>query len=505
MGNTNTSPLSSHSPVGRAIGGGQAFSSGQPMGFHEVHGENVRLEQGNKVARRAESFCKAIVFSSRPVQVNEKVVLRLTEISNSWSGALRLGFTAHDPATLEGNLPKYACPDLTNRPGNWAKALGERYAVEGTELHYYVNGVGEVFFGINGEEKGLFLNGVDTRTPLWALVDIYGNTTTIQMVDAVRQLNNHNELSTANRAGPLDADLIQRIEQLGVCLPEAAAEPAAVGPSADVGRPLPASRAGSLTNVTATPFPFSAWLPLAYHIVRGPNVRFSALDRVVAEREDLSRGRAFVFTSRTVRPNERLQVKVVGVDGSFSESLTFGLTTCNPGSLEDTVRSLPEDTDALYDRPEYWVFKKDLKCGLDDELVFVTGDDGRVLFSRNSGSFETVMHVDGTQQFYMFFNICGYVTKLRLVGTMRGAPVPSAAEAPEEPQAEPKGKLQSLMPEEADVDCRICFESPIESVLCNCGHSLTCHACGLKLLKGNSPQCPVCRQPIINVVRIYKA
>ncbi|KAM7311227.1 protein neuralized [Ixodes scapularis] len=383
--------------------------------------------------------------------------------------------------------------------------IEQRYAVEGTELHYYVNGVGEVFFGINGEEKGLFLNGVDTRTPLWALVDIYGNTTTIQMVDAVRQLNNHNELSTANRAGPLDADLIQRIEQLGVCLPEAAAEPAAVGPSADMGRPLPASRAGSLTNVTATPFPFSTWLPLAYHIVRGPNVRFSALDRVVAEREDLSRGRAFVFTSRTVRPNERLQVKVVGVDGSFSESLTFGLTTCNPGSLEDTVRSLPEDTDALYDRPEYWVFKKDLKCGLDDELVFVTGDDGRVLFSRNSGSFETVMHVDGTQQFYMFFNICGYVTKLRLVGTMRGAPVPSAAEAPEEPQAEPKGKLQSLMPEEADVDCRICFESPIESVLCNCGHSLTCHACGLKLLKGNSPQCPVCRQPIINVVRIYKA
>ncbi|CAN8016239.1 unnamed protein product, partial [Ixodes persulcatus] len=418
----------------------------------------------------------------------------------------RLGFTAHDPATLEGNLPKYACPDLTNRPGNWAKALGERYAVEGTELHYYVNGVGEVFFGINGEEKGLFLNGVDTRTPLWALVDIYGNTTTIQMVGEGEIHKEKFRPLTRDLAfdlpGPLEADLIQRIEQLGVSLPVVAA---GVGPSADMGRPVPASRAGSLPNVTATPFLFSTWLPLAYHLVRGSNVRFSALDRVVAEREDLSRGQAFVFTSRTVLPNERLQVKVVGVDGSFSESLTFGLTTCNPGSLEDTVRSLPEDTDALYDRPEYWVFKKDLKCGLDDELVFVTGDDGRVLFSRNSGSFETVMHVDGTQQFYMFFNICGYVTKLRLVGTMRGAPVPSAAEAPEQPQAEPKGKLQSLVPEEADVDCRICFESPIESVLCNCGHSLTCHACGLKLLKGNSPQCPVCRQPIINVVRIYKA
>ncbi|KAH6932354.1 hypothetical protein HPB50_004883 [Hyalomma asiaticum] len=152
------------------------------MGFHEVHGENVRLEQGGKVARRAESFCKAIVFSSRPIQVNERVVLRIVELSNGWSGALRLGFTAHDPITLQGTLPKYACPDLTNRPGNWAKALGERYAAENTLLHYYVNNTGEVFFGINGEEKGLFLNGVDTRGPLWALIDIYGNTTAIKMV-----------------------------------------------------------------------------------------------------------------------------------------------------------------------------------------------------------------------------------------------------------------------------------------------------------------------------------
>lgn len=91
MGNTSTTPSMSsvHSPMSRTSGSGASFASGLPMGFHEVHGENVRLEQGNKVARRAESFCKAIVFSSRPVQINEEVVIRLTELSNSWSGALR--------------------------------------------------------------------------------------------------------------------------------------------------------------------------------------------------------------------------------------------------------------------------------------------------------------------------------------------------------------------------------------------------------------------------------
>jgi len=49
-------------------------------------------------------------------------------------------------------------------------------------VYYYVNSAGDVHFGINGEEKGIFMSGVDTRGTLWALIDIYGNSTAIEFV-----------------------------------------------------------------------------------------------------------------------------------------------------------------------------------------------------------------------------------------------------------------------------------------------------------------------------------
>lgn len=478
------------------------------MGFHEVHGENVRLEQGGKVARRAESFCKAIVFSSRPIQVNERVVLRIVELSNGWSGALRLGFTSHDPITLQGTLPKYACPDLTNRPGNWAKALGERYAAENTLLHYYVNNTGEVFFGINGEEKGLFLNGVDTRGPLWALIDIYGNTTAIKMVEDEQLLNNRNEMirSVPLATGGVE-ELIRQMEGFNSARASAGAAPVISEMSSSEsfdGTPLQ-SPPGRRPVTMHAPSGASSLQKLLFHKVLGPNSRLDPMDRQVAERCDLSEQRAFVFVSRTLCPNERLTVKVVGMDPALSGSLAFGLTTCDPASLAQTAAELPSDLDALLDRPEYWVFQKDIPCLLNDELTFVTGDDGRVHYSQNNGPFKTIMYVDGTQQFFPFFDIAGRVTKLKLIGSKRGAPLAVQEQSPDQPIAEKSTSKAPPPVEEPDTDCRICFEKPIESVLINCGHSLTCHDCGMKLLQGRDPQCPVCRQRIANVIRIFKA
>jgi protein neuralized len=149
-----------------------------------VHGENIRISRDGTVARRYESFCKGITFSARPVKVNERICVRFAEISNNWSGVIRFGFTCIDPASLEENLPKYACPDLTNKPGFWGKALHERFCQRDNVLFYYVATSGEVHYGINGEEKGLFITDVDTRGPLWVMIDIYGNSTACEFIDS---------------------------------------------------------------------------------------------------------------------------------------------------------------------------------------------------------------------------------------------------------------------------------------------------------------------------------
>jgi hypothetical protein len=47
-----------------------------PILFHQVHGDNIRISRDGTVARRAESFCKGVTFSSRPVKVAEKVSCR---------------------------------------------------------------------------------------------------------------------------------------------------------------------------------------------------------------------------------------------------------------------------------------------------------------------------------------------------------------------------------------------------------------------------------------------
>ncbi len=80
------------------------------------------------------------------------------------------------------NLFRFACPDLTSKEGNWAKALAERYCVQSSVLHFYVRDSGDMYYGINGVLKGLFLSGINTMLPLWVMVDIYGNSNALEFV-----------------------------------------------------------------------------------------------------------------------------------------------------------------------------------------------------------------------------------------------------------------------------------------------------------------------------------
>lgn len=144
----------------------------------------MRLSRGCRYAERTgDSFRNGLAFSSRPVRVQEVVRLRLGRSSPKWHGALRLGFTTVPPSARALPLPAMAIPDLTDAPGHWAAPVHESCCRPGAELRFWVCHSGSVHVrGGGGGGRLKLLTGVDLSRPLWAVVDIYGQTGSVYLL-----------------------------------------------------------------------------------------------------------------------------------------------------------------------------------------------------------------------------------------------------------------------------------------------------------------------------------
>jgi len=533
-----------------AFGGtGPHHSSQPPLKFNNKHGDNCQILRDGTQAKRGESFCKGIVFSDRPVEIGERVCIRLTELSIRWSGVLRLGFSSQNPVTIQ-NLPKYACPDLTGKPGYWAKALTERYAESNALIHYYFTSNGDVHFGVNGVDKGLFFSGVDTRQPLWCMIDLYGNCTAIEMVDMRRSLNNfagessqqESAVSTPELAPHLLPDTIENVSN--------ALNNLTVSNSNEGQVPL---RFNSL----------SQFQQLAFHSSTGPNVTLNG-DRSIVWRHDDEYSNGYVFTEQPVRLGQRFVIQILSTENMYIGSLAFGLTSCDP-SLLDTS-GLPEDSDMLLDRPEYWVVSKDVANTPDigDELSFLVNEDGTVEFSKNGAIPSVFMHVDSSVNLWAFWDVYGNTQRLRLVGstgdpvirqdqirqdsvasrendrnnmsmtdlvdidqnTLDTPPVPPRSRSshtivnrnqviptlptnpplPTQPESPQPSSSRGQDSRNGSDECKICYEATVDCVLYMCGHMCLCYQCALQQWKGRGGGiCPMCREVIQDVIKIYKS
>ncbi|XP_046487241.1 protein neuralized isoform X2 [Neodiprion pinetum] len=388
-----------------------------PLTFHRVHGDNIRLCNGGTIARRHESFCKGVTFSARPVRIGEKVCVKFLEISDNWSGVIRFGFTANDPVNLRSGLPKYACPDLTNKPGYWAKALAERFAERDTVLFYYVTSAGDVHFGVNGEEKGVFFSSVETRGPLWAIIDVYGNSTAIEFVDPNRQHFNN----VKRGADHSNEDNAQHSRH------------SAMDDASNAGRDVeriivPTMQNMSIHHEPDVDLPGLRFQPsgvvfksLPFHSTRGRNICFSN-QQCVATRSDTEFCHGYAFTGRPLLLGERLVVQILATEPMYVGALALGLTSCDPSKL--TAEDLPDDSDLLLDRPEYWVVSKDVaSCPQPgDEIAFTVTHYGEVQMSKNGGAPSVVMHVDQSLQLWAFVDVYGSTQRVRMLASRPTSP-----------------------------------------------------------------------------------
>nr|XP_005729670.1 PREDICTED: uncharacterized protein LOC102208041 [Pundamilia nyererei] len=156
-----------------------------PLTFDsQAVGEKVRLSHGGRLAEKTDNtFKNGLVFSNRPVKIQEKICLRIEKDSSIWDGALRVGFTTVPPSTRSLPLPSMSIPNLTDKSGHWAVPLDESVCQAGSELEFWVSSHGSIYIGVNNEEYER-LPGVDTKQPLWAMIDIYGQTRSILLLDS---------------------------------------------------------------------------------------------------------------------------------------------------------------------------------------------------------------------------------------------------------------------------------------------------------------------------------
>uniref|UniRef100_A0A8C3W551 E3 ubiquitin-protein ligase NEURL3 n=1 Tax=Catagonus wagneri TaxID=51154 RepID=A0A8C3W551_9CETA len=157
----------------------------EALRFHATAvGAQVRLNAQRSTARRRATFHDGIVFSQRPVRPGERVALRVLCHERGWFGGLRVGFTRLDPARLPApSLPPFVCPDLEQQSPTWAAMLPDGCALAGDVVHFWVNRQGRLFAQVNAGSPLLLRKGVRMGAPLWAVMDVYGTTKAIELLD----------------------------------------------------------------------------------------------------------------------------------------------------------------------------------------------------------------------------------------------------------------------------------------------------------------------------------
>lgn len=156
------------------------------------------------------------------------------------------------------------------------------------------------------------------------------------------------------------------------------------------------------------------FVPMPLHRTRGRNVRFNS-SRSVATRIDTEFCQGYVFTARPLQLGERIVIQILATEPLFQGCLGLGLTSCDPAILQNS--DLPDDSNFLLDRPEYWVLSKDFARNLNvgDEISFCIAPNGEVQISKNGGAPSVVIHVDQTLKLWAFFDVYGSTRRIRVL------------------------------------------------------------------------------------------
>ncbi|KAK7152842.1 hypothetical protein R3I93_010922 [Phoxinus phoxinus] len=494
-----------------------------PLSFHaNTKGSQIVMDKTQRSVRRIASFCNAITFTNRPIRIYEQVRLKITKRQGCWSGALRVGFSTVDPSDLCSTwLPRFACPDLVSERGFWARALPEEQCEEGAVLSFWLDNTGRVFYRVNGGCPIFFFSGVPAGEPVWAVIDIYGLTRGVQLLDS-KIVPAEYICPALTHEGMDDWHLSSNCSELDL----------------QDGLPSFSSSPNTLNSVLSRQLNDD----LHFHCVHGNGLRLLTEHiavRYYNRREDC----ALVFTHRPLRCGECVFLKVSLRSSALNGFLSYGFTSCNPAHINP--KHLPVNPDDLLDRKEFWAFScltSPLVGG--DIIGFRATAEGEVLVSHNGGRACREMCVDNSTPLWMIFDLHTHIKQISILGTSFGYTASSSETQrsifsdashtsanqrhrtavmgftdifqlrPQSLSSSAGTTFSSLSSESPNTpsccaitgeECLICCERAVDSVLYACGHMCVCSVCGGKLTEMSNPCCPMCRSPIRDIIKIYRS
>lgn len=60
-------------------------------------------------------------------------------------------------------------------------------------------------------------------------------------------------------------------------------------------------------------------------------------------------------------------------------------------------------------------------------------------------------------------------------------------------------------PDCVGAECAVCLERPPDCALYTCGHMCMCYECAMSVMKSRGAICPICRKPVLDVIKIFKS
>ena len=169
-----------------------------PAVLHPLCGSNIQIFDDNTRARKTNSFNNATVFTAMPLAPSKtgerRFEVLIEKHGNSYSGSIRIGFTATDPSSL-------------SRIDTESYSIARSWILDGTSVHSssrgdresskypslgnmrtdsriaaIVDADGGLRFEYDGVDQGLACGGLPPGEELWGVVDLYGQCDQICLV-----------------------------------------------------------------------------------------------------------------------------------------------------------------------------------------------------------------------------------------------------------------------------------------------------------------------------------